>query len=69
MRNYSDNYYGCYSFYTEQANRKALKIWLDHATKIPKRVNFLMALRNKIVSVVGLKNIGYLGGIDSQKSR
>jgi len=34
---------------------------------MPKWVNFLMARRNKIVSVMGLKNIGHLGDIDSKK--
>lgn len=60
-------YFDCYSFHTEQPSRKALQIWLDHAAKMPKWVNFLMACRNKIVSVMGLKNIGHLGDIDSNK--
>jgi hypothetical protein len=61
-------YYDCYSFYTEQENKKALKIWIDHATTIPKWVNFLLTWRNKIVSVMGLKNIGHLADIDSKKN-
>jgi len=60
-------YSDCYSFHTKQPNRKALRIWLDHAAKIPKWINFLMACRNKIVSVMGLKNLGHLGDIDRNK--
>jgi len=60
-------YFDCYSFHTEQPNRRALQIWLDHAAKMPKWVNLLMALRNRIVSVMGLKNIGHLGDFDNKK--
>jgi hypothetical protein len=60
-------YFDCYSFHTEQPDRKALKIWLDHAAKMPKWVNLLMAWRNKIVSLMGLKNIGHLGDFDNKK--
>jgi len=60
-------YSDCYSFHTRQPSRKALRVWLDHAAKMPKWINFLMALRNKIVSLMGLKNLGHLGDIDSKK--
>lgn len=60
---YSDSY----SFCSRKENRVALKIWLDHASKIPAWVNFLMASRNKIVSIFGLKNIGHLGDLDANK--
>jgi len=58
----------CYAFHTEQKARKSLQIWLDHVSKTPAWVNFLMACRNNIVSTMGLKNLGHLGAVDVNKS-
>ncbi|MCG8610429.1 MAG: DUF2867 domain-containing protein [Pseudomonadales bacterium] len=60
---YSDSY----RFSTERKNRTTLKIWLDHAENTPAWINFLMAVRNNIVSVMGLKNLGHLGSLDTTK--
>jgi hypothetical protein len=60
---YSDSYSFC-----SKKNRVALQIWLDHVSRIPAWVNFLMASRNKIVSMFGLKNLGGLGDLDVNKS-
>jgi hypothetical protein len=60
---YSDSY----SFCSNKEDRVALQVWLDHASKIPAWVDFLMASRNKIVSILGLKNIGHLGDLDASK--
>lgn len=60
---YSDSY----SFCSSKENRVALQVWLDHASQVPAWVNFLMTSRNIIVSMFGLKNIGHLGDIDSNK--
>ena len=60
---YSDSY----SFCSSKGNRAALQVWIDHAAQIPTWVNFLMASRNKIVSMFGLKNIGHLGDLDANK--
>lgn len=62
------HFFDSYSFYTNQPSRKSLQIWLDHASNIPAWVNFLMTCRNKIVSTMGLKNLGHLGDIDNNKS-
>ena len=65
----SGSYYSdSYSFCSKKTNRVALQIWLDHASKTPAWVNFLMASRNRIVSIFGLKNIGHLGDLESNKS-
>ena len=61
---YSDSY----SFCSSKEGRVALQVWLDHATQIPAWVNFLMASRNKIVLIFGLKNIGHLGDLEANKS-
>jgi endogenous inhibitor of DNA gyrase (YacG/DUF329 family) len=60
-------YCDSYSFCSKKTNRVALQIWLDHASRIPAWVNFLMASRNKIVSMFGLKNLGGLGDLDVNK--
>ncbi|MBI3524076.1 MAG: DUF2867 domain-containing protein [Betaproteobacteria bacterium] len=41
--------------------RSALEIYLDVVCRTPAWVNFLMATRNHIVSLFGLKNLGHLG--------
>lgn len=60
-------FFDSYSFYTKLKSRSPLQIWLDHASNTPTWVNFLMASRNKIVSKIGLKNLGHLGNLDSKK--
>jgi hypothetical protein len=60
-------YFDSYRFLTEQKNRSPLQIWLDHASKTPAWINFLMAVRNNIASVIGLKNLGHLGAVDTEK--
>jgi len=62
------HFFDSYSFYTNQPSRNALQIWLDHASSTPAWINFLMTCRNKIVSKIGLKNLGHLGGFDTEKS-
>ena len=65
----SGSYYSdSYSFCSKKTNRVALQIWLDHTSKTPVWVNILMASRNRIVSIFGLKNIGHLGDLESNKS-
>jgi hypothetical protein len=60
---YSDSY----SFHTKPENRISLQVWLNHASNIPAWVNFLMATRNRMVSILGLKNIGQIGDLDPHK--
>ena len=60
-------YFDTYQFTTEQKERSPLQIWLDHSSKTPAWINFLMTMRNKIVSVLGLKNLGHLRASDAEK--
>lgn len=48
------------SFSCELPNthQSALDVYLDIATKMPAWASFLMAMRNQIVSVLGLKHLG-----------
>ena len=45
---------------TEYLGRSSLQIWLEHLSKTPAWINFLMSLRNKLVSKLGLKDLGDL---------
>ncbi len=68
FKNLNSSYFSdSYSFCSNKGNRVALQVWLDHSSKIPAWVNFLMASRNKIVSIFGLKNIGHIGDINAKK--
>jgi hypothetical protein len=47
--------------------RTALQLYLDTAVRTPAWVDRLMALRNAVVSRIGLKDLGALGAIDRDK--
>ena len=57
-----------YAFETRYHERTSLEVWLAHMATIPPWINFLMATRNKVVSSLGLKNLGHLGAVDSEKA-
>ena len=64
---------GAYYFDAYQApivadERSALDIYLHMVNSTPEWVNWLMALRNKAVAVVGLKNLGHLSDVAQPKS-
>ncbi|NQZ90979.1 MAG: DUF2867 domain-containing protein [Moritella sp.] len=60
-------YSDAYCFPTKYRERTSLQIWLAHVSTVPAWVNFLMAARNKLVSALGLKNLGHLGAVDEGK--
>lgn len=47
--------------------RSALQLYLDTVTRTPAWVDRMMALRNAVVSRIGLKDLGALGGFDRAK--
>lgn len=57
------HFYDCYHTPIESNAPSALEIYLGIVKKTPAWVNALMALRNRVVSLVGLKNLGHLGEI------
>jgi hypothetical protein len=61
------HYFDSHQVPTEYNGRSSLQIWLDHISKTPGWINLLMAARNKIVSTLGLKDLGQLGAIDIHK--
>lgn len=62
------DFYDAYEAHVEHADRTALGIYLDVVAGTPGWVNFLMAARNKIVALFGLKNLGHLGNVKAAKS-
>lgn len=61
-------FHDSYQFSTIYTQRTALQIWIAHATKSPSWVNHLMTARNKIVSLLGLKDLGGLADQLDEKS-
>jgi hypothetical protein len=60
-------FHDCYSITVPDATRTALGYFLAAVANTPGWVNGLMALRNKAVRLVGLKDLGGLGGFDRSK--
>jgi hypothetical protein len=59
-----------YDFYEVRADtygKTALDIYLDAARRTPAFMNFLMAARNRIVSLFGLKNLGRFTDLDDSR--
>jgi len=61
-------YRDAHRFSTIYKERSALQIWLAHATSAPAWINFLMAVRNKVVSLLGLKDLGNFADKLNEKS-
>ena len=60
-------FHDCYQLPIESTTSSALEIYLGVVAKTPAWVNGLMAIRNRAVSVVGLKNLGSLGAVSASK--
>ncbi|MTW13528.1 DUF2867 domain-containing protein [Pseudoduganella eburnea] len=54
-------FHDCYRIDAPDAGASALETYLQVVRQTPGWVNRLMALRNRIVGLVGLKNLGHLG--------
>lgn len=59
--------YDAFAVPTQDNQRTALAIYIDIMAQTPAWVNRLMAARNRIVALLGLKNLGHLDNVDSQK--
>ncbi len=62
------DFFDSYEMPLEHAGRSALEIYLGVVRKTPAWVNFLMATRNRVVSLFGLKNLGHLGALNTLKA-
>jgi hypothetical protein len=61
------SYVDAYQITIDYKERSALQLWIAHIIDTPQWINILMTTRNKMVSLVGLKNLGELGAIDHEK--
>jgi len=61
------DFFDSYEMPLAHDGRSALDIYLKIVAKTPSWINFLMAIRNRIVAVLGLKNLGHLGGLNPVK--
>lgn len=52
------NFHDAYKFQTRYSNSTALTVWFAHVKATPVWVKGLMALRNKLALLVGLKDLG-----------
>jgi hypothetical protein len=60
-------YYDCYSQEVPPGSGTALELYLKVVATTPAWINALMALRNRVVRLAGLKNLGHLGDFDKNK--
>ena len=60
-------FHDCYAMRLAHEGRSALAIFLISMARMPRWVESLMALRNRIVSLIGLKNLGHLGALPALK--
>jgi hypothetical protein len=61
-------FFDSYEMPLAHAGRSALEIYLGMIGKTPSWVNFLMGMRNRVVMLFGLKNLGGLGSIRQDKA-
>jgi hypothetical protein len=61
-------FFDSYEMPLEHSGRSALEIYLGMIGKTPSWVDFLMGMRNRVVMLFGLKNLGGLGSIRQDKT-
>ena len=61
------HFYDCHAIVVPDTGRSALSHFLTALAQTPSWVNTLMSLRNSMVQLVGLKNLGGLGEFDPAK--
>ncbi|MET0321555.1 MAG: DUF2867 domain-containing protein [Duganella sp.] len=61
------SFYDCYALDIAPSDETALAMYLQVVAHTPGWVNALMALRNRMVQLAGLKNLGHLGDVDPSK--
>lgn len=61
------DFFDCHSVDLPPDARSPLALYLNVIARTPRWVDFLMAVRNKVVARLGLKNMGALSHIDPNK--
>lgn len=62
------DFHDCYAMSLAHGGRSAFDIYLQTVARSPRWVESLMALRNRIVGLFGLKNLGHLGSLPPLKA-
>lgn len=62
-------FHDCYQIVSPDANVSALELYLHVVEQTPAWVNRLMALRNWLAGLAGLKNLGHLGAARGQTGK
>lgn len=57
----------CFEMPIKSNNRTALELYLGAVRHTPKWINFLMRLRNRVVALFGLKDLGQLSDVETAK--
>lgn len=57
----------CFEKPIKNNDKTALELYLEAVRHMPAWINFLMRLRNRIVGLFGLKNLGQLGDVEKTK--
>jgi hypothetical protein len=60
-------FHDCYRIAIPDANASALELYLHVVRQTPGWVNGLMALRNRLAVLAGLKDLGHLGALADRK--
>jgi hypothetical protein len=61
-------FHDCYQTRHNQASQSAMSLYLSVVSSTPAWVNALMWVRNRVVALFGLKNLGVLSDIDARKA-
>lgn len=67
QRLHGADFYDCHAMSIPATGQSALALYLQVVAGTPRWVNALMALRNRVVQLAGLKNLGHLGDVDPAK--
>ncbi|MFZ6870455.1 DUF2867 domain-containing protein [Undibacterium sp. Di27W] len=60
-------FYDCYQMPFNHADLSAMQIYMDTFAKTPDWVNALMGIRNRVVTLFGLKNVGGMKTLNKSK--
>lgn len=64
---HSAYFYDCYSVLLPTDLRSPFELYLNVVSRTPSWIDFFMNMRNKIVALLGLKDMGPLSGVDLNK--
>ncbi|MBI3729889.1 MAG: DUF2867 domain-containing protein [Burkholderiales bacterium] len=60
-------FYDCFQTHFDHADLSAMQIYMDTFAKTPDWVNAMMGIRNRVVVLFGLKNVGGMKALNKNK--